>query len=53
MSLELTDIIHTRAEALEALKVIAARHGRALRIDNSGRALGRRRQEKAWNSVTR
>jgi chromosomal replication initiation ATPase DnaA len=47
MSLELTDIIHTRAEALEALKVIAARHGRALRIDNSGRALGRRRQEKS------
>lgn len=47
MSLELTDIIHTRAEALEVLKVIAARHGRVLRIDNSGLALGRRRQEKS------
>ncbi len=47
MSLELTDIIHTRAEALEVLKVIATRHGRALKIDNSGRALGRRHQEKS------
>ncbi|HWT62921.1 MAG TPA: helix-turn-helix domain-containing protein [Ochrobactrum sp.] len=45
--MELTDIIHTRAEALEVLNVIAARHGRALKIDNSGRALGRRRQEKS------
>ncbi len=46
MSLKISDIIHTRAEAVEALKVIAARHGRTLNLDNSGPALGRRRQEK-------
>ncbi|TPF76313.1 hypothetical protein FHY56_05310 [Brucella gallinifaecis] len=40
------DIIHTRVEALEALKLIAARHGRALKLDSSGPVPGRRRQEK-------
>ncbi|WP_094506684.1 helix-turn-helix domain-containing protein [Brucella thiophenivorans] len=44
--MKISDIIHTRAEAVEALKVIAARHGRTLNLDNSGPALGRRRQEK-------
>ena len=46
MSLIFSHIIHTRAEALEALNVIAARHGRTLNQDSSGPALGRRRQEK-------
>ena len=46
MSLKTPDIIHTRAEAVEALKVIAARHGRTLKLDNSGPVLGRRRHEK-------
>lgn len=34
MSLELSDVIHTRAEAFEALKLIAARHGRSLNPDS-------------------
>lgn len=46
MSLKLSDIIHTRAEAVQALQVIAARHGRTLNPENSGPVLGRRRQEK-------
>ncbi|CAB4326819.1 DNA replication initiation ATPase [Brucella sp. 191011898] len=33
MSLELLDVIHTRAQAFEALKRIAARHGRPLNPD--------------------
>ncbi len=33
MSLELSDVIHTRAEAFEALKVLAARHGRSLSLE--------------------
>lgn len=32
MSLELSDVIHTRAEAFEALKLLAARHGRNLSL---------------------
>lgn len=47
MSLKFSDIIHTRTEALEALKIIAARHGRILNPDNPGLALGRRRREKS------
>lgn len=46
MSLKTPDIIHTRAEAVEALRVIAARHGRPLNVGHSGPALGRRRQER-------
>ncbi len=37
MSLELSDVIHTRAEAFEALKLLAVRHGRSL---NLGRVEG-------------
>ncbi len=37
MSLELTDVIHTRAEAFEALKLLAVRHGRSV---NLGRVEG-------------
>ncbi len=33
MSLELSDVIHTRAQAFEALKVLAARHGRSLSLE--------------------
>ncbi len=33
MSLELLDVIHTRAQAFEALKRIAVRHGRSLKAD--------------------
>lgn len=44
MSLELSNVIHNRAEAIEALQVIAARHGRTISLGYSGRALSRRRQ---------
>lgn len=37
MSLELSDVIHTRAEAFGALKLLAVRHGRSL---NLGRVEG-------------
>lgn len=37
MSLELSDVIHTRAEAFEVLKLLAVRHGRSL---NLGRVEG-------------
>jgi len=43
MSVEITNVIHTRAEAFETLKVIAARHGRTLCLESCARALGRRR----------
>lgn len=45
MSLELSDVIHTQAEAFEALKTIAARHGRVLNIDPVEALCSRRRQE--------
>ena len=35
MCLELSDVIHTRAEAFEALKLLAARHGRILRLERA------------------
>lgn len=44
MSLEFTNIVHTRAEAFEILKLIAARHGRTLCLETCSRALGRRRK---------
>lgn len=47
MSLKFSDIIHTRAEALEALKIIAARHGRTLKPDNPSLVLERKRRERS------
>ncbi|MBC2884715.1 hypothetical protein H7Q97_04770 [Ochrobactrum sp. CM-21-5] len=47
--MELTDVIHTRAEAFEALKLIAVRHGRPLSLDSVGamsNATDGRRQER-------
>ncbi|PWL19047.1 hypothetical protein DKP76_00240 [Falsochrobactrum shanghaiense] len=44
MSFELTNVIHTRAEAIMALQVIAARHGRSVSLECSGPAVSRRRQ---------
>ncbi len=45
MSLEISDVIHTRAEAFEALKAIAVRHGRSLMIDARQETVNKRRQE--------
>lgn len=44
MSLELSDVIHTRAEAFEALKQLAARHGRSLRLEGGEGLTDRSRQ---------
>ncbi len=53
MSLKTPDIIHTRAEAVEALKVIAARHGRTLKLDNSGPDLGAGARNRILRSAKR
>ncbi len=45
MSLELSDVIHTRAEAFEALKLIAARHGRSLSLERVEGTADRSRQQ--------
>lgn len=45
MSLELSDVIHTRAEAFEALKLLAARHGRRLSIERVEGVADRSRQQ--------
>ncbi len=45
MSLELSHVIHTRVEAFEALRAIAARHGRTLHLDCDERGTDRKRQE--------
>lgn len=45
MSLEPSDVIHTRAQAYEALKAIAARHGRALNLESERGVSSRARQE--------
>lgn len=45
MSLQRTDAIHTKAEALEALRNLAAKHGRALALDrDEAPASARKRQ---------
>ncbi len=45
MSLELWDVIHTRAEAFEALKVLAARHGRSLNLERVEGVTDRSREQ--------
>lgn len=45
MSLELSDVIHTRAEAFEALKLIAVRHGRSLSLEKVEAVTDRSRQQ--------
>ena len=45
MCLELSDVIHTRAEAFEALKLLAARHGRSLSLERAEGYADRSRQE--------
>ena len=45
MCLELADVIHTRAEAFEALKLLAARHGRSLSLERAEGCADRSRQE--------
>jgi chromosomal replication initiation ATPase DnaA len=45
MSLELSDVIHTRADAFEALRLIAARHGRPLLLDTVEGTADRKREE--------
>ncbi|EEQ95268.1 Hypothetical protein, conserved [Brucella intermedia LMG 3301] len=46
MSLELSDVIHTRAEAFEALKLLAARHGRNLSLTMEEGCADRLRQRR-------
>jgi len=46
MSLELSDVIHTRAEAFEALKLLAARHGRNLSLAMEDCSADRLRQRR-------
>ena len=45
MSWELSNVIHTQAEAFEALRTVAARHGRVLNIDPVDALSTRRQQE--------
>lgn len=45
MSLELSDVIHTRAEAFEALRLIAVRYGRTLLLDTAEKPAGGRVRE--------
>ncbi|ERI12761.1 hypothetical protein O206_12310 [Ochrobactrum sp. EGD-AQ16] len=47
MSLELSDVIHTRAEAFEALKLLAARHGRNLSLTMEEGCADRLRQRRS------
>ncbi len=46
MSLELSDVIHTRAEAFEALKLLSARHGRNLSLTMEEGCADRLRQRR-------
>ena len=46
MALELSDVIHTRAEAFEALKLLAARHGRNLSLTMEEGCADRLRQRR-------
>jgi len=46
MSLELSDVIHTRAKAFEALKLLAARHGRNLSLTMEEGSSDRLRQRR-------
>ncbi|WP_139976280.1 helix-turn-helix domain-containing protein [Ochrobactrum sp. CGA5] len=43
--MELWDVIHTRAEAFEALKVLAARHGRSLNLERVEGVTDRSREQ--------
>ncbi|MFQ0814916.1 hypothetical protein AVM02_05685 [Brucella anthropi] len=43
--MELSDVIHTRAQAFEALKLLAARHGRSLSLERVEGLADRPRQQ--------